>query len=124
MTTASPADVMETLFDQIWNQGDLAQIEAIFAKPAPARQFISVFRAAFADLHHTIDETLLDGTRIAVRWHAEGTQSGPWAGHAASGRRIVYSGITIAQVEQGRIQRHHTEWDRAALLDQIMHDPI
>jgi steroid delta-isomerase-like uncharacterized protein len=110
---------MQVLFERIWNQGELEQIEAIFAQPAPARAFISVFRAAFPDLHHHIDETLIDGTRIAVCWRAEGTHSGPWAGHPASGRRLSYSGITIAQIEQGQIQRHHTEWDHAALLEQI-----
>ncbi|NJM08540.1 ester cyclase [Candidatus Gracilibacteria bacterium] len=119
MTTTSPADVMETLFERVWNHGELAQIEQIFAKPDSARQFISAFRAAFPDLHHTIEESIVDGARIVVRWRAAGTHRSPWEGRAAIGRVVTFSGITIALVEQGQIARHHTEWDRAGLMEQL-----
>jgi predicted ester cyclase len=53
-----------------------------------------VFRSAFPDLRWHVD-LLADGDVVAGRWTASGTNTGPWARMAATGRKATFSGVNI-----------------------------
>jgi len=54
-----------------------------------------------------------------ARFSARGTHTGPWKDHPASGKPIHYTGVTIVQIESGKIVQHHTWWDTHELIEQI-----
>jgi len=60
-------------------------------------------RAAFRDLHITIDDLLSDQERVAVRWTAHGTHAGEFAGVAASGACLSWSGMAMVTIDGGKI---------------------
>lgn len=56
---------------------------------------------------------------VAVRWTAVGTHRGPYLGAEPTGRRIVFKGIEIIRVRDGRIAERWGEWDGLELLGQL-----
>jgi predicted ester cyclase len=111
--------VVHRLFQEVWNRGDLALADVIFEHAVPAVAFIRQFRTAFPDIQHTIEATLVTGAHVAVQWRATGTHQDHWEGLAPTHLPVGFTGITVATVQGGKIQSHHTEWDQAGLLAQL-----
>ncbi len=117
--TESNKALVRRIFDEVWNQGNLAAAGEIFAEPQGVETFVGGFLQAFPDVQHQVEEMLAEGDRVAARFSAAGTHRGRWKDFPATGISIRYSGVTIARVEGGRITSHHTWWDSQALLEQI-----
>jgi len=56
---------------------------------------------------------------VAVRWTAVGTHRGPYLGAGPTGRRLVFKGIEVIRVRDGRITERWGEWDGLELLGQL-----
>lgn len=69
------------------------------------------------DISFTIEDSVVRGDTIWVRAHARGTASGPFFG-PPSGRRVDFTVVDIARVEDGRIVEHWGVPDRFAVLAQ------
>lgn len=67
------------------------------------RQAFAMFRQAFPDIRHVIEDVIADGDRVAVRLRAEGTHSGELFGIPASGQRISQEAIVIYRLADGKI---------------------
>lgn len=111
--------LVKRIYEEMWNQANPASAREIFAEPAGVEKFVSEFLAAFPGLQHTIEEMIVEGDRIAVRFSARGTHSGRWKHYPASGKLIYYSGVTLVQIEGGKVKHHHTWWDTLELIQQI-----
>src|SRR3989442_227228 len=48
--------------------------------------FFTAFRAAFPDLHYTIEDTIAEGNMVAQRATGHGTQKGEFQGMPATGK--------------------------------------
>jgi len=83
------------------------------------RKAIAMYREAFADSHVTFEEFLVSGDRIAGRWRAAGTHTGPLPGLAPTGKPIVISGITIYRIAEGKIREAWEELDLLGMWRQI-----
>jgi predicted ester cyclase len=112
-------ELMNSVYERMWNAADPAAARTLFERPAGVESFVERFLAAFPDLQHTVEEMLIEGDRVVVRFSASGTQRGEWNGIAPTQRRVSYTGVTLARIRDGRIAEHHTWWDTAELLDQI-----
>lgn len=107
------------IYAELWNRGDLSIASELFTWPEGVERFVREFRAAFSDLQHTVETVIAEGSQVAIRFHAEGTQTGPWRQYPASGKRVRYTGITCLTIENGKIVDHHTCWDQLELIEQI-----
>ena len=58
---------------------------------------------AFPDLVMTPEFVIAEGDMVAARWTIRGTQHGQWAGVAASGRQIEFTGVNIFRIENDQI---------------------
>jgi predicted ester cyclase len=58
-------------------------------------------RTAFAGLQGTIDDTLVDGDKLAGRTTWRGTHSGPFRGIAATGRKVEFTAFHIVRFADG-----------------------
>jgi predicted ester cyclase len=70
---------------------------------------------AFADYTLTIDELIVSGDNVAVRWTASGTHVGSFFGEAPTGRRVAVQGMTMHHVSAGRITDDFEVIDLAGL---------
>ena len=91
----------------------------IFAQPEGVERFVSQFLASFPDLQHTVEEMIVDGGRVAVRFSARGTLTGMWMQFAPTAKSIHYTGVTWVRIVEGMIIEHKTWWDKAGLIEQI-----
>ncbi|MEM6761568.1 MAG: ester cyclase [Pseudomonadota bacterium] len=78
-------------------------------------------RAAFPDCHVEILFQIAEGHAVATRWRFYGTNTGPYLGHAATGRHVSWTGIEIDVFRDDFIIESWVDWDRHHQLTQLGH---
>jgi len=116
--TSKNKALMRRIYEEMWNKAQPALAVEIFTQPEGVERFVSQFLTSFPDLQHTVEEMIVDGDRVAVRFTAWGTHTGAWMDFAPTGKSIQYTGVTWAQIVGGRIVEHQTWWDKAGLIEQ------
>jgi len=111
--------LMRRIYEEMWNRDNPTLAAEIFARPEGVERFVSQFLLSFPDLQHTVEEMIVEGDQVAVRFSARGTHAGQWMDFSPTGKAIHYTGVTLAQIQEGKIIEHHTWWDRASLMEQI-----
>ncbi len=76
-------------------------------------------RAAFPDIHVTIEDILAEGDKVAARLAFVGTHQGPFQGIEATGKRVQWSGIWMYRIADGRLVERWHRYDMPGLLRQI-----
>ncbi len=80
---------------------------------------LKVFLAAFPDIQFTVDRVLAEGNTVVTRWKAPATHQGPFAGVAATDRKVTWTGINIFQIDCGKITESWGEADHIGLRQQL-----
>jgi steroid delta-isomerase-like uncharacterized protein len=130
------ASLME--YQRIWveglNRGDVSVADAAFAPdcvvhftgvPAPLRsvshwkEFVAAMLNAFPDLHFTMEDQLIQGDRVAFRWHATGTHTGPLGAAPPTGKTIAVDGLIVDRLLDGKVQERWEQFDQALMLKQL-----
>lgn len=130
--------VVQRWFDEVWNQGNLDKIDELFAAggiahglgeagrevrgPGAFKPFVQRLRAAFPDLHITVDETIAQDDRVAARFSATMTHTGDDLGFPATGRRAQVGGITFTRIHNGQIVEGWNNWDIHGMMQQLTGD--
>jgi len=121
------------LNQEAWSQGTLAVVDEFVAPnyvyhdpglgevrgPEGLKQTISAYRAAYPDLHFTIDDVIAEGDLVAMRWSAAGTQKGELMGIPATGLKTTSVGINMARFQAGQIVEEWSSWDVMGLMQQL-----
>ena len=132
MSTESSKLLAQRVWEEIWHQGQLSRIDELFSEDFvrhdPGRdlhgtdqnqQFISSMRAAFPDVHYTVDDQIAEGEKVVVRYRFHGTHLGAFQGMPATGKQVNYTGILIYRVAGGKIAEQWTEFDLLGFLRQL-----
>jgi steroid delta-isomerase-like uncharacterized protein len=123
-------------FEEVWNKGRSEAIDEMFAcegiahgladqsgnelcGPEGFKPFFESFRNAFPDIRVTVEDTLVDGDRIAARCSVRGTHAGDGIGVAASNRPVAFTGICIVRVKDGKIVEAWNNFDFMTMFQQI-----
>jgi steroid delta-isomerase-like uncharacterized protein len=114
---------------ETFNQGELSLVDTLVAPeyvgpqgdkgPAGFKAVIGGLRAAFPDLHYTVDEALAEDDLVAVRWHWTGTHQGPFRAFPATGKAVTNTGAGIFRLKDGKIVSADLETDRLGFLEQM-----
>ena len=83
------------------------------------KHLIAGFRAAFPDLHCTVEDEIIDGDRIAAHWTLRGTHEGAFLGSPPTGRTVEVQGIFFARTAGGRIVENWIVLDQLGMLQQL-----
>ncbi len=67
----------------------------------------------------TVDEILAEEDRVMVRWTFYGTHQGEYAGLPPTKKPVVYSGINIFRIAEGKIAEVWDIYDRLWLWQQL-----
>lgn len=129
--------IVRRYFDEIFNQGDFAEIEAllapsvVFENPpnrleglAAVKQLAISLRTAFPDLQFVIEDEIAEGDKVVTRWRLQGTQRGPFLGHPPTDRRFNVTGMDIFQITGGRIERVWVNMDMLGQAEQLGWIPV
>jgi steroid delta-isomerase-like uncharacterized protein len=128
---ASPKQVIDMMFYDMWNKKNADMADQIFAADFEIHYSVHVLRdlqefkkllkhwfSAIPDLHHTIDDYIVEGNKVVARWHGEGTQSGEFIDIPPTNKKFYYGGITILKLqEDGKIA---SAWVYNDLTDTIL----
>jgi predicted ester cyclase len=69
-------------------------------------EHIRAVRAIYPDLVLTIDRQIAEGEWVATQVTARGTHAREWLGMAPTGKLLVFTGVNINRVVEGRIVEH------------------
>jgi steroid delta-isomerase-like uncharacterized protein len=86
------------------------------------REFAALYErlhGAFPDIKITVEDTFGADDTVVVRWSADMTHTGDGLGLPATNKRAKITGITIAQIENGKIVHGWDNWDQLAMQQQI-----
>ena len=125
-------------YERIWidglNRGDMSVADAAFAPDcvvhitgvaAPLRgveslrELVGGLLAAFPDLRFTIEDQLTQGDRVAFRWRATGTHTGPLGAAPPTGKPVALAGLIIDRLVDGKVQERWEQWDQSLMLQQL-----
>jgi steroid delta-isomerase-like uncharacterized protein len=76
-------------------------------------------RLAFPDLTFVVHDVASRPGRVAVRWSATGTQSGPLRDLPATGKPLTFTGQTFYELRDGQVAGHWQVIDRLGFLEQL-----
>jgi steroid delta-isomerase-like uncharacterized protein len=122
-------------FDEVWNHGRIETIYELMAPnaigigqgggkvalhgPQQFQAFVETLRGAFPDITVTIEDAFESGDKVVARWSATMTHKGGQLGIAASGKSVTISGISIAQIVNGKIIAGWDRWDELGMMRAI-----
>jgi steroid delta-isomerase-like uncharacterized protein len=116
------------------NRGDASGADHAFAPDcvihitgAPTRdirlaefeQMMAGFFVALPDVHFTTEDQIVDRGQVAMRWVAEGTNTGPLGAAPPTGKRVRMAGLLFDRVADGRVAERWEQWDQPAMLRQL-----
>jgi len=123
-------------FEEIWNHPRRETIAELLGPdsvlhdgpdtmrgPEGFYPFYDRLRATFPDLHVTVEDTLVEGDKVCVRWSSRMTHTGDGLGMPATGKSCRVTGMSLARVENGRIAEAWQNWDMLGLLHQLQESP-
>ena len=126
---ASNKTIVHRWFEEVWNQGCEATIDELMAVDcrnhglvdesgnpihgtAAFKMFWRKLRDDFHKLHVDVQDALVDGDRIAVRCLVTAT-------HAASGKPVDFTGMSIARLNGNQIVEGWNNYDFERMKQQL-----
>lgn len=122
------------LYHSIWNERRFEFIPLVIAEthalgdptisgrgvgPESYQRQVERFLTGLPDLHFHVDETVSEKDKLVVSWTITGTHLGEFLGVPPTNRRVAFSGITINQIQDGKIIESTVIWDGLGLLEQF-----
>jgi steroid delta-isomerase-like uncharacterized protein len=125
--------IVQRYYAEVILTGNFAVLEEVVAKEIVAHgpgfpdikghatflQSVQSFRTAFPDVQGTVEDVLAEGDRVVVRWTEQGTHQGEYAGIAATGKAMQWTGISIYRLAEGQIVEMWVQMDHLGLLRQL-----
>lgn len=87
--------------------------------PKGYKQLITTYRTAYPDIQMTLEDLIVEGDKVAGRWTARGTNTGPLPGVPPTGKQATVSGISILTITNGQVTEQRTNWDTLGMLQQL-----
>jgi predicted ester cyclase len=139
--------LIRRLTNEVWNSGNLTQLNALYAPDPMLRTLpelvatVTSLREALPDLHMTIDESVADEENVVTRWTIHGTNLGHLSGLSGidivgghhmgedamvpvvdvgpTGHDISVSGVSVFHIKGGKVTSCWGLIDRLGLLQQL-----
>ncbi|MSP14677.1 MAG: ester cyclase [Chloroflexi bacterium] len=136
MSTEQNKATARRWFLDIITQGQLAVADEIFAAnhiihdphappggwpngPEGLKMVASVFGGGFSGWNITIADQIAEGDRVATRWIASATHTGPLMGMPPTGKAVRVTGVNVTRFAEGKIVESWFNFDMLSLLQQV-----
>ncbi len=128
------AALVRQAVEEIWNQGDLALADALFAPtyvnhgglipdlvhgPEAIKVSVALYRTAFPDLHISVASLVMEDALVALQWVASRTPPAERAGGVPVGQPGTLTGTTLSRFSGGQVAESWTRWDSAEALGRL-----
>jgi steroid delta-isomerase-like uncharacterized protein len=119
-------------FDDVWTGGQYDTVDRLLGSDhlhhisgdtmvgrEAVKDMARSMRDAFPDLRFAIEDTMVDGDKVLVRWTAAGTHSGDLGDLPGTGRRVEWTGMDLIRFLDGRIVELWGNNDALGLWEQL-----
>jgi len=130
--TQSMREAGRNWFELVWNQGRREAITELLTPSLvlhdggvdsvgaePFLQFFDRMQATFSSIHVDIDQTLVEGDKVCVRWVCTAKHTGDGFGIPPTGAQIHVTGISLIQFKDGKFIEVWQNWDMMGMMEQI-----
>jgi predicted ester cyclase len=83
------------------------------------KMVVSVFGGSFGGWNVIIEDQIAEGDKVATRWTASATHTGPLMGMPPTGKAIRVTGVNVARFAEGKIIESWSNFDMLSLLQQL-----
>ena len=83
------------------------------------KEIIVMMRAAFPDIHWTLDEMVAEEDTVVSRFTWTGTHRGPFLGIPATGKPVTVKGVVIDHLAEGKMAESRILMDNLSLMQQL-----
>lgn len=139
-STASALSPVETktmvqhYYDEIWNQNKINLAEKYVSDKGVEhdpmmdsklttleniQNMMKMLHHGFPDLHFQIQDILVDGDKVAVRYRLTGTHKGMFMGIEPTGHTMDIEGMELHRLSNGKFVEHWGYMDSLLLLQQL-----
>jgi len=96
------------LIEEVWNGArEESAYELVDARYAGGPDGLLAWhrdrRSSFPDQRYDIEQIVVDGDTVAVRWRGRGTQTGTFGPVPPTGRTVDYHGATFLRFDEGGV---------------------
>jgi steroid delta-isomerase-like uncharacterized protein len=131
MSTEKNKAAIRRFIEEAVNKGNLAVLDEIMApdyvyhsfqevKGAEGmKQFITMMRTTFPDLHITIDDMVAEGDMVAYRFTLRGTFKGEMMGMAPTGKQAAFPEAHFVRFVSGKAVEETPYADMLTLYQQL-----
>jgi steroid delta-isomerase-like uncharacterized protein len=123
-------------FDEVWNKGNAEAVDEMFAAdgiayglsddesnpikgPTGFKPFHATFRGAFPDIEVIVEDMIAEGDKVVARCSVRGKHTGDHLGIAASNSPVLFTGIAIVRVRDGKFVEAWNNFDFLKMNRQI-----
>jgi len=131
MSTEKNKASVRRFSEEVANKGNLSLIPEFFAPgyvfhttpefkgPEGFKQYITMMRTAFPDLHQTIEHMVAEGDMVAVYYTMLGTFKGEMMGIAPTGKKIALPYAVLSRFKDGKQVEAWPYYDSLAMYQQL-----
>ncbi len=133
MSTEENKENARRAVEEVLNKGDLSLANELvdanyighqpglpdFKGPEGFRQYMTMMRTAFPDIHLTIEDTVAEGDKVVMRYTGRGTHKGDLMGIAPTGKQITITGMVISRHVGGKQVEAWVAMDQLGMLQQM-----
>ena len=87
--------------------------------PAGAKAHLAMLRRAFPDFRVTIEALVAEGELVSAYLTMRDTHMGPFRGRAPTRRLVLWTGMVLYRVRDGKIVEQWGHYDTAAIIARI-----
>jgi predicted ester cyclase len=130
--TLSPREAAKKWFEVVWNQGRREAIAEMLSPDVafhdgstdsvgiePFLLFFDRMNATLSKIHLDVDDILVQGDLVCVRWRAKAKHTGDGLGLLPTGKEIEVTGISVIRVADGKFIEAWQNWDMLGMMEQI-----
>jgi steroid delta-isomerase-like uncharacterized protein len=89
-----------------------------------AKQLCMLWHGAFPDMKFTIEDSLSEGEKVAMRFRLEGKNLGAFLDMPATGKPVNATGTGIFRVVNGKLTDNWVNFDALGVLQQLGAVPV
>ena len=132
MSTEENKAMVHRIIEEVVNKGDLAVVDEVMASnyvyhfpgmefkgPEGFKQFITMFRTAFPDLHVATDKMIAEGDIVAARFTVTGTFKSEVIGIPPTGKQMTITEAIFIRFEGGKEVEATPTIDRLDMFQQL-----
>jgi predicted ester cyclase len=125
MSTEANKALVHRMFEEVYNQGHYEVADEVFTEnyvshnglgltvlgPEGIKRIAAMQRAAFPDLHSSLEDLIAEGDKVVVRGVDRLTHTGEFLGYPPTGKTFFITWIDIFRIENGKLAEAWLEID-------------